>query len=92
VRRCAREGCENTLEGRRGDAKFCGNACRHQAYDRTSGGERTMAGIRFPNDVHEALVAAAAERDLSVNFLVNAAVREFLARLIPPDELRLTRD
>ena len=53
--------------------------------------KRTSTGVRFPNEVHDALVAAAQERGLTVNFLVVAAVRDFLPRLIPADEWTLTR-
>lgn len=52
---------------------------------------RTSTAIRFPPDLHDALAEAAEERGLSVNFLVVAAVRDFLPRLIPADEWRLTR-
>jgi hypothetical protein len=38
------------------------------------------------------LKAAAEERGLSANFLVVRAVDEFLDRLLPPDEIKLTRD
>jgi len=60
-----------------------GRSKRHDA--------RTSTGVRFRTDLHERLVAAAEERDLSVNWLVNKAVEDFLDRLIPADELRLTR-
>ena len=56
-------------------------------YDR-----RTTTAIRLPDDLHDRLVAAAAERDVSANFLVNKAVAQFLDRLIPIDEMRWTRD
>lgn len=52
---------------------------------------RTTTAIRFPDEVHEQLRVAASERDLSINFLVVKAVEEFLDRLIPANELRLTR-
>lgn len=54
--------------------------------------QRTATAIRFPEPLHEQLRAAADERGFSVNFLVVKAVEEFLQRLIPADELRLTRD
>ena len=44
---------------------------------------RTATAIRFAPEVHEALVAAAEERGLSINYLVQ--------RLIPANEWRLTR-
>jgi predicted transcriptional regulator len=53
--------------------------------------QRTSTAIRFPDDVHAELKAAARDRDLSVNFLVVAAVRDFLPRLMPIDEWKLTR-
>ena len=53
---------------------------------------RTATAVRFPAELHERLQAAAVERDLSINYLVVRAVEEFLPRLIPADELRLTRD
>jgi predicted HicB family RNase H-like nuclease len=52
---------------------------------------RTTTAIRFDPELHKQLVAAAEDRDLSVNYLVNEAVREFLPRLIPAGEWRLTR-
>lgn len=52
---------------------------------------RMATAIRFPDNVHEQLRIAADERDLSVNYLVVKAVEEFLDRLIPANELRLTR-
>lgn len=51
-----------------------------------------LTSIRFPADIHEQLTQAADERDLSVNYLVVRAVRDFLPRLIPADQFRLTRD
>ena len=52
---------------------------------------RTGTAIRFPAELHEQLRVAAEERDLSINFLVVKAVEDFLPRLIPADELTLTR-
>lgn len=52
---------------------------------------RTATAIRFPEQIHDDLVRAAEERDLSVNYLVVKAVQEFLPKLIPADELTLTR-
>ena len=53
--------------------------------------QRTTTAIRFPDELHERLKAAADERDLSINYLVVKAVEEFVDNLIPVDELRLTR-
>jgi predicted transcriptional regulator len=52
---------------------------------------RTTTAIRFPDSVHERLRMAADERDFSINFMVVKAVEDFLDRLIPAEELRLTR-
>ena len=59
---------------------------------RPSQGPRTSTAVRLKPELHEALAIAAAERDLSVNWLVNRAVEDFLARLIPIAEMRFTRD
>jgi predicted DNA-binding ribbon-helix-helix protein len=53
---------------------------------------RTVTAVRLPPPLYESLKAAAEDRDLSVNYLMTKAVEEFLERLIPADELRLTRD
>ena len=52
---------------------------------------RTTTAIRFPDELHERLRVAAEERDLSINWIVVKAVEDFMDRLIPADELRLTR-
>lgn len=51
---------------------------------------RTSTAIRLPADLHERLVAAAEEREVSMNFLITQAVREFLDRLLPVEEIRWT--
>jgi predicted HicB family RNase H-like nuclease len=53
---------------------------------------RTTTAIRFPDELHDQLRGAAEERGLSLNFMVIKAVEDFLKRLIPADQLRLTRD
>ena len=53
--------------------------------------QRTATAIRFDPETHAAIVKAAEERDLSINYLVNLAVRDFLPRLIPVEEIRWTR-
>lgn len=53
---------------------------------------QTTTAIRFPDDLHEKLRVAAEERDRSINWVVVKAVEDFLDRLIPADELKLTRD
>lgn len=52
---------------------------------------RTATAIRFPDELHEQLVRAAEERDLSVNYLVVKAVQDYLPRLIPADQFTLTK-
>ena len=53
--------------------------------------QRSATAIRFPVEIHDALRKAADERDVSINWLVNKAVEDFLPRLIPADEIRWTR-
>lgn len=53
--------------------------------------ERVTTAIRLAPDLHRRLTVAARERDLAVNHLVTRAIEEFLERLIPAEELRLTR-
>lgn len=52
---------------------------------------RSATAIRFPTEMLEALHKAADERDVSVNWLVNRAVADFLPRLLPVDEVVWTR-
>lgn len=54
-------------------------------------GERAASFVRLPVDLHARLKAAAAERDVSANHLVERAVRAYLDNLIPVDELLSTR-
>ena len=58
----------------------------------TNGRARVTTAIRFAPDLDQRLVEAATARDLSVNWLVNRAVVDFLDRLLPLDEIILTRD
>ena len=58
---------------------------------RPNQGRRTATAIRLKPELHERLTVAASERDVSINFLVNRAVGEFLDRLIPVDEMIWTR-
>lgn len=53
---------------------------------------RVTTAIRFPPDVLERLREEADVRGVSINWLVSRAIEEFLPRLVPVDELRLTRD
>ena len=54
--------------------------------------KRTATAIRFDPELHAELTQAAKDRDVSVNFLVNKAVADFLPRLIPVEEMQWTRD
>jgi predicted transcriptional regulator len=47
--------------------------------------------FRLEPDLHAALLKAATDRGLSMNYIVNAALRDFLPRLIPADELLIAR-
>lgn len=53
---------------------------------------RAQTQIRLDRDLLDRLHAEADARDLSVNFLIVAAIKDFLPRLIPAEELKLTRD
>ena len=52
---------------------------------------RTATAIRFPEELHEKLRAAAEAYRLPLNYLVVKVMEEFLEDMIPPSELRLTR-
>lgn len=52
---------------------------------------RITTAIRVPEQLHGQLSEAAEERDLSVNYLVVRAIEDFMNRLIPAEELKLTR-
>lgn len=54
--------------------------------------DRIGLSIRVPESVHAQLHEAAAERDVSVNWLVNRALVDFLGRLIPASEITLTME
>jgi hypothetical protein len=47
--------------------------------------------VRMTEDLHERLAAAAAEREVSVNWMITKACEDFLAHLIPVDEIMWTR-
>jgi predicted transcriptional regulator len=53
---------------------------------------RTATAVRFRPEVYERLRTAAEERELTMNWLVNKAVEQFLERLLPVDEIVWTRD
>jgi predicted HicB family RNase H-like nuclease len=53
--------------------------------------ERVTTALRVPKQLHEQLRAAAQERQVGVNVIAVRALEEYLERLIPLDELQLTR-
>lgn len=53
--------------------------------------DRVTTAVRVPKELYDDLRKAANERQLSVNFLVVKALEDFVDRLIPVDELQLTR-
>jgi predicted DNA-binding protein len=52
---------------------------------------RTATAIRFPQDLHDELKAAAEGYGVPLNYLIVKVMREFLEDMVPPDELRFTR-
>ena len=52
---------------------------------------RRATAIRFDPELHERLSAAAKERHVSINLLVNLAAQEFVDNLLPVDEVQWTR-
>ena len=52
---------------------------------------RIQSGYRISPELHEALQAAAAERDVSVNWLMTKALEDYLPRLLPADQIKWTR-
>jgi predicted HicB family RNase H-like nuclease len=52
---------------------------------------RTATAIRFPDQLHEQLRETAEQYDFSINYLVVKAVEDFLPRMVPVEELKLTR-
>lgn len=57
-----------------------------------SDSEMVTLSFRVPPKVKDDLEAAAKERMVSVQLLATRAIEQFLERLIPVDELKLTRD
>ena len=57
-----------------------------------SNDERVAISFRLPAHLRDRLSEAALERDVSMNWLATRAFEEFLARLIPPDEIKWTAD
>lgn len=53
--------------------------------------ERVSTALRLPVELHERLKAAAEERDVSANWLINRAIAAYLDQLVPAGDLMLTR-
>ena len=52
---------------------------------------RVTTALRVPRDLHERLKLAAEERQVAANLLAVKALEDYLDRLIPVEDLRLTR-
>jgi predicted HicB family RNase H-like nuclease len=52
---------------------------------------RVTTAVRLPPDLHDRLRRAAEERQVSVNYLIQKSLEDYLQRLIPIDEIDLTR-
>jgi hypothetical protein len=53
--------------------------------------DRSSICIRLPADLRDRLAAAAAEREVSMNWIAKHAIVDYLDRLIPVDEIKWTR-
>jgi predicted HicB family RNase H-like nuclease len=53
--------------------------------------ERVTTALRVPKDLHQRLKDAADERQVGVNLIAVKALEDYLDRLIPLQELQLTR-
>lgn len=53
---------------------------------------RVSTALRLPSDLHARLRAAATEREVSVNLMVERACIDYLARLTPVADLLATRN
>ena len=53
--------------------------------------DRAQHTMRVGKDTYQQLLRAAEERGVSANKLISMALQDFLDRLIPIDEVKLTR-
>lgn len=53
--------------------------------------QRVSTQLRIERELHQRLQDAADDREVSVNWLATRAIEQFLDRLIPVDEWKLTR-
>lgn len=65
---------------------YAGSMARPTEYDEA----RVTKALRISHDMDTRLKAAARERGISVNVLINAALDDYLNRLLPMDELLRT--
>lgn len=54
--------------------------------------DRISTALRLPRELHEALSVEAEARDVSFNWFVCRLLDDAIGRLIPVDDLVLTRD
>lgn len=59
---------------------------------RPSNGDRVSTQVRLPRPLYDWLVEQAAERDVSVNWLVTRAVERLRGTLRPVEDVVRTRD
>ena len=83
---CARPGCDVEFERTAPQQRFCSRGCQLKEREHTG-----MIHIRLKRDLAEQLRDEAEARDVSVNWLVQRALSEFLQRLAPAEDFTLTR-
>lgn len=65
---------------------------RRKATGKKPAEPRSATAVRFKPDLYERLVAASEDHGRSINWLVNEAVADYLDRLLPASEVKLTKD
>ena len=53
--------------------------------------DRVTTAVRLPPELHDRLRRAAEERQVAVNYIMVKSLEDYLDRLIPIDQLELTR-
>ena len=61
---------------------------RPRVYDQP----RVATAFRLPKELHERMQRAAAERQVSANYIAVRAIERYLDRMVPADELQLERE
>lgn len=77
---------------RRGVSEWQVRKDRGESHGSRPADHRSQLPLRIPEALHARLRAEAEDRDLSMNYLVTKAIEEFLDRLVPTSEFRLTRE